>query len=44
MSYKIPYGGALMGKQERTAMLRIIDSNWWPAAKEADLMEKEAAK
>lgn len=44
MSYKIPYGGALMGKEERDAMLRIIDSNWWPAAKEADLMEKEASK
>jgi CDP-6-deoxy-D-xylo-4-hexulose-3-dehydrase len=42
--YKVAYGGALIGKEEKKAIARIVNSNWWPAAKEADLMEKEAAK
>lgn len=42
--YKIPYGGALISKAEKDAIMRVVDRNWWPADKEADLMEKEAAK
>lgn len=44
MSYKIPYGGALISKAEENAIMRVVKRNWWPADKEADLMEKEAAK
>lgn len=43
MAYKIPYGGALIGKEEKKAIARIVNSNWWPAADEAGKMEKEAA-
>jgi CDP-6-deoxy-D-xylo-4-hexulose-3-dehydrase len=42
--YRVPYGGALIGKEEVSAINRIVATNYWPAAKEADLMEKEAAK
>ena len=44
MKYKIPYGGALISKAEKKAIQRIVEKNWWPADKEAALMEKEAAK
>ncbi len=44
MKYRVPYGGALIGKEEKDAIMRVVNSNWWPAATEADLMEKEAAK
>lgn len=44
MKYKIPYGGALIGKAEKQAIMRVVNSNWWPLAKEGELMEKEAAK
>ncbi len=43
MKYKIPYGGALIGKAEKQAIMRVVNRNWWPAAKQAALMEKEAA-
>ena len=43
MRYKIPYGGALIGKAEEQAIMRVVKRNWWPADKEAGLMEREAA-
>lgn len=44
MKYRIPYGGMLLGEAEKKAIMRVVNRNWWPADKEADLMEKEAAK
>lgn len=44
VGYRVPYGGALIGEEEKRAIMRVVESNWWPAAKEADLMEKEASK
>ncbi len=44
MKYKFSYGGALIDKREKKAIMKVVDRNWWPAGKEADLMEKEAAK
>lgn len=44
MSYKFSYGGALIGKEEKAAIKRIVDSNWWPSGEETVKMEKEAAK
>lgn len=34
----------MIGKAEKDAIMRVVNANWWPAAKQADLMEKEAAK
>jgi CDP-4-dehydro-6-deoxyglucose reductase, E1 len=42
--YKITYGGALIGKAEKKAILKFVDKNWWPLAGEGEKMEKEAAK
>ena len=44
MKYKFSYGGALIGKEEEKAILKFVKMNWWPAASEADKMEKETAK
>lgn len=44
MSYKYSYGGALIGAAEKKAINKFVNMNWWPAASEADKMEKEAAK
>lgn len=44
MKYKITYGGALIGKQEKKAINRVIDKGWWPLAEEGKKMEQEAAK
>lgn len=38
------YGGALTGKAEKQAIMKVVDRNWWPLAEEGRLMEKEAAK
>lgn len=38
------YGGALIGKEEKKAIMKVVDSNWWPLAEEGVKMEKEAAK
>jgi CDP-6-deoxy-D-xylo-4-hexulose-3-dehydrase len=43
-NYRFTYGGALFGKQERDAINKVLDRNWWQADKEVDLMEKECAK
>ena len=42
--YKFTYGGALFGKQERDAINKVLDRNWWQADIECDLMEKETSK
>lgn len=44
MDYKITYGGALIGKEEKKAIMKVVDSNYWPLASEGLKMEKEAAK
>lgn len=43
-NYKFTYGGALFGKQERDAINRVLNRNWWQADFECDLMEKECSK
>lgn len=43
MSYKITYGGMLLGREEKQALKRAIDKNYWPLGEEGKLMEKEAA-
>ena len=42
--YKFTYGGALFGKEERSAINKVLDRNWWQIDREGDLMEKEASK
>ena len=42
--YKFLYGGALFGKQERDAINKVLDRNWWQLEREGELMEKEASK
>ncbi len=42
--YKITYGGALTGKEERNAILEVVDKGWWPLAGQGIKMELEAAK
>ncbi len=44
MNYKYSYGGALITNEEKQAIKRAVDKNYWPAGEEAALMEKEAAK
>jgi CDP-6-deoxy-D-xylo-4-hexulose-3-dehydrase len=41
--YRISYGGAMIGKEEKKAIMRIVDKNWWPLAEEGKMMEREAA-
>lgn len=40
----LKYGGALFGAEERRALLKSIDKNFWPLGEEGVKMEKEAAK
>lgn len=44
MKYKIQYGGMMLGKEERRAINRVVNKNYWPVASEGAKMEKEAAK
>lgn len=44
LKYKFTYGGALFGKEERKAINKVLDRNWWQIAQEGELMEKEASK
>lgn len=41
--YKITYGGMLYGDEEREALLKAADKNYWPLGEEGKLMEEEAA-
>lgn len=43
-NYKYSYGGALIGNEEKRAMNRVINKNWWPLGEEGAKMESEAAK
>lgn len=43
MGYKVPYGGALIGKAEKNAIMQAVEKNYWPAGEIAGKMEKEAA-
>lgn len=38
------YGGALIGKEEKDAIMKVVNNNWWPLAEEGRLMEQEASK
>ena len=40
----IKYGGMLLGKEEKAAIKRVVDKNWWPLAEEGEAMEREAAE
>lgn len=40
----IKYGGMLLTNEERNAIWKAVNKNYWPLGKEGDLMEKEAAK
>ena len=42
--YKFTYGGALIGNEEKKAIMKVVDRNWWQIAEEGDLMEKECSK
>lgn len=42
--YRYSYGGAMIGDAEKKAINKFVNMNWWPAASEAEKMEKEAAK
>lgn len=44
MKYKIPYGGALIGKAEMDAIVKMVKRNYWPAGSESEKLEKEVAK
>lgn len=43
-NYKWTYGGALIGKEEKKAIMKVVDSNYWPLGEEGVKMEREAAK
>ena len=38
------YGGMLGGQEEKDALMKVVNSNWWPLYKQGELMEKESAK
>lgn len=44
MKYKFRYGGALIGSEEKKAIMKVVDRNWWQLAEEGEKMEKESAK
>jgi len=41
---RIKYGGAVFGKEERAAIEKVLDRNWWTIAEECFQFEKELAK
>ncbi len=43
VTYKYSYGGALISREEKSAIMRVVDRNYWPLSSEGELMEKEAA-
>jgi len=40
----IKYGGVVYEKEERAAIQRVLDRNWWLLAEEGDAFEKELAE
>lgn len=43
MQYRVSYGGMLLGDEEKEALKKAIDKNYWPLGEEGKLMEEEAA-
>lgn len=43
MDYKVRYGGMMWGDEEREALIKAADKNFWPLGQEGKLMEQEAA-
>jgi len=41
---KIQYGGVVFEKEEKTAIQRVLDRNWWLLAEEGEAFEKELAE
>lgn len=41
---KICYGGVVFEKEEKSAIQRVLDRNWWLLDKEGDAFEKELAE
>ena len=41
--YRYSYGGALLGEEEKDAIMEVVNRNWWPLAEEGKKMEEEAA-
>lgn len=41
---RVLYGGVAFGKEERKAIDKILDINWWGLAKQGKLFEQELAK
>ena len=44
MQYKVKYGGMILTNQERNALWKAINKNYWPLGEEGKKMEHEAAK
>lgn len=44
IGYRYSYGGALINAQEKKAIMKAVDRNYWPAGREVELLEKEASK
>ena len=42
--YRVTYGGMLLEDEEKEALKRAIDKNYWPLGEEGKLMEQEAAE
>lgn len=42
--YKITYGGMLLGPEEKAAIMKAVNKNYWPLNSEGNKMEQEAAK
>jgi len=40
---RLSYGGMLLGKEEKQAITKVVNKNWWPSGPETKLMEAEAA-
>lgn len=41
---RVNYGGMMLGQEEKDAIMRVVERNYWPLEREGLLMEKEAAK
>lgn len=41
---RLSYGGMILGADEKKAINKVVNRNWWPLGEEGVKMEKEAAK
>lgn len=39
----LKYGGMMLGREEKKAINKVVNKNWWPAGPEVKAMESEAA-